>query len=213
MLAEEVDYVIGVDTHKDAHTAALVNAMGGVVAGVEVAASDSGYRRLLRLALVQAAGRRAWAVEGTGSYGAGLTSFLQRHGERVIEVERPRRPSRKPGKSDQLDALRAAREALAAKKLALPRKRGSREALRILLATREGALRARTQALCQLHALVVGAGNPSQSPPPPLYRRAGAPIFTAAPESWGLPRASDHEPGIALGGAASGDVAGRGGLL
>ena len=157
MLAEEVDYVIGVDTHKDAHTAALVNAMGGVVAGVEVAASDSGYRRLLRLALVQAAGRRAWAVEGTGSYGAGLTSFLQRHGERVIEVERPRRPSRKPGKSDQLDALRAAREALAAKKLALPRKRGSREALRILLATREGALRARTQALCQLHALVVGA--------------------------------------------------------
>ena len=112
MLAEEVDYVIGVDTHKDAHTAALVNAMGGVVAGVEVAASDSGYRRLLRLALVQAAGRRAWAVEGTGSYGAGLTSFLQRHGERVIEVERPRRPSRKPGKSDQLDALRAARESI-----------------------------------------------------------------------------------------------------
>jgi len=157
MLAEEVDYVIGVDTHKDAHTAALVNATGGVVSGVEVAASDSGYRRLLRLALVQAAGRRAWAVEGTGSYGAGLTSFLQRHGERVIEVERPRRPSRKPGKSDQLDALRAAREALAAEKLALPRKRGSREALRILLTTREGALRARTQALCQLHALVVGA--------------------------------------------------------
>jgi transposase len=50
MLAEEVDYVIGVDTHKDAHTAALVNATGGVVSGVEVVASDSGYRRLLRLA-------------------------------------------------------------------------------------------------------------------------------------------------------------------
>jgi hypothetical protein len=50
MLAEEVDYAIGVDTHKDAHTAALVNAAGGVVAGVEEAASDSGYRRLLRLA-------------------------------------------------------------------------------------------------------------------------------------------------------------------
>ncbi len=157
MLAEEVDYVIGVDTHKDSHTAALVNATGGVVSGVEVAASASGYRKLLRLALVQAAGRRAWAVEGTGSYGSGLTTFLQEHGERVMEVERPRRPSRKAGKSDPLDAIRAAREVLAEEKLAQPRRRGSREALRILLSTREGALRARTQALCQLHALVVGA--------------------------------------------------------
>jgi hypothetical protein len=182
MLAEEVDYVIGVDTHKDAHTAALVNATGGVVSGVEVAASDSGYRRLLRLALVQAAGRRAWAVEGTGSYGVGLTSFLQRHGERVIEVERPRRPSRKPGKSDQLDALRAAREALAAEKLALPRKRGSREALRILLTTREGALRARTQALCQLHALVVGA-RCGQDHPAPDRPGGGRTFASGRPES------------------------------
>jgi transposase len=157
VLGEEVDYVIGVDTHKDSHSAAVVNAAGGVVAGVEVAASDSGYRGLLRTARVRAAGRRAWAVEGTGSYGSGLCAFLLRHGERVLEIERPRRPSRKPGKSDQLDAIRAARAALAEDKLAKPRRRGGREALRILLSTRAGALKARTQALCQLHALVVGA--------------------------------------------------------
>lgn len=157
MLGEEVDYVIGVDTHKDSHSAAVVNATGGVEAGVEVAASVSGYRSLLRTARVRASGRRVWAVEGTGSYGSGLTAFLQGHGERVLEIERPRRPSRKPGKSDQLDAIRAAREALAQDKIAKPRRRGAREALRILLSTREGALKARTQALCQLHALVVGA--------------------------------------------------------
>ena len=96
-------------------------------------------------------------MEGTGSYGSGLATFLVQQREQVLEIERPRRPRQKPGKSDQLDAIAAAREALAGHKLAMPRRRGAREALRILLATREGALKARTQALCQLHALVVGA--------------------------------------------------------
>jgi transposase len=59
-------------------------------------------------------GRRCWAVEGAGSYGAGLAAFLQAHGERVVEVARPKRPARRTGaKSDALDAVRAAREALA----------------------------------------------------------------------------------------------------
>lgn len=157
VLAKDIDYVIGVDTHKNSHSAAVVNATGGVVSALDVTASEAGYRRLLALAIRQAVGRRAWAVEGTGSYGSGLAVFLAEHGERVLEIERPRRPRQKPGKSDQLDAISAAREALADDKLAAPRVRGAREALRILLTTREGALKARTQALCQLHALVVGA--------------------------------------------------------
>lgn len=157
MLANDIDYVIGVDTHKDSHSAAVVNATGGVISALEVTASEAGYRRLLALANRQAVGRRAWAVEGTGSYGSGLAVFLEEHGERVLEIERPRRPRQKPAKSDQLDAIAAAREALAVDKPVMPRVRGAREALRILLATREGALKARTQALCQLHALVVGA--------------------------------------------------------
>lgn len=157
MLANDIDYVIGVDTHKDSHSAAVLNATGGVITALEVTASGAGYRRLLALANRQAVGRRAWAVEGTGSYGSGLAVFLEGHGERVLEVERPRRPRQKSGKSDQLDAIAAAREALAAEKLAMPRLRGAREAIRILLTTREGALKARTQALSQLHALVVSA--------------------------------------------------------
>jgi len=157
MLVQEVDYVIGVDTHKESHSAAVVSATGGVIVGLEASACDSGYRTLLRHANTHAAGRRIWAVEGTGSYGSGLAVFLHEHGERVIEIERPRRPGRKKGKSDQLDAIRAARQALADDKQATPRNRGQREALRILLTTREGAMRARTAALCQLHALVVGA--------------------------------------------------------
>jgi transposase len=156
VLAKDIDYVIGVDTHKDSHSAALVNSTGGVITALDVTASEAGYRRLLALANRQAVGRRTWAVEGTGSYGSGLATFLVQQGEQVLEIERPRRPRQKPGNSDQLDAIAAAREALAEDKLAMPRRRGAREALRILLATREGALKARTQALCQLHALVVG---------------------------------------------------------
>jgi transposase len=69
---------------------------------------------LLVFGQAQVPGRRCWAVEGAGSYGAGLTAFLQARGERVVEIGRPKRPARRTGaKSDALDALRAAREALA----------------------------------------------------------------------------------------------------
>jgi transposase len=84
--------------------------------------------------------------------------FLLEHGEWVVEVERPTRSARRNGaKSDELDALRAAREALGRDHLAQPRCRGEREAVRVLLVTRRGALRARTRAINQLKALVVTA--------------------------------------------------------
>jgi hypothetical protein len=70
-------------------------------------------------------------VEGGCSYGAGLTDFLRAHGE-VVEVGRPKRPPRRSGaKSDALDAVRAAREALAQDHLGAPRRRGDRQALRL----------------------------------------------------------------------------------
>jgi transposase len=96
-------------------------------------------------------------VEGAGSYGAGLAAFLQARGERVVEVGRPKRPPRRSGaKSDALDAVRAAREALAHDHLTAPRRRGD-EALRVLLATRHSACRAKVGAINQLKALIVGA--------------------------------------------------------
>jgi transposase len=159
MLADEVDFVIGVDTHRDAHALAIVAAPTGGVVLVEpwLEASPPGYRRLLRLGQAHAPGVRAFAVEGTGSYGAGLARFLAEHGERVLEVERPARVRRERGKSDALDAVRAARALLGQDRLCQPRASGRRAALQALLCVREGALAARRAALCQLRALIVTA--------------------------------------------------------
>ncbi len=157
MLADGVEFVVGVDTHKQAHTAAMVDRLGGVGETVEFSADPAGYRSVL--SRVEAhGGVRVWGVEGTGSYGAGLTGFLQDCGERVVEVERPGRPARRNGaKSDAIDAIRAARQVLASKDLIEPRRGGEREAVRVLLATRNGAVVARTKALNGLQALVVTA--------------------------------------------------------
>jgi transposase len=112
MLGGQVEFVIGVDTHRDSHTAAVCDPTGAVLLHATVATTTTGHRQLLRLARRQAPGRRVWAVEGTGSFGAGLTSLLVAGGEVVVEVDRPKRPARRNGaKSDVLDAARAAREA------------------------------------------------------------------------------------------------------
>jgi len=156
MLADQLDYVVGVDTHRDAHALALIAASTGVVVlEVEVGADRRGYARALTLAFEHAPGGRLWAIEGSGSYGAGLARFLAEEGEQVVEVERPRRSERRQGKSDPIDALRAARTALGRTKRALPRAGGAREALRALGTTREGAVATRRAALNQLRALIV----------------------------------------------------------
>jgi transposase len=158
MLAELVDGVIGVDTHRDTLTAAAVTNLGGVLAQTTTSADAAGYQQLLDFADRHVVGRRLWAVEGAGSFGAGLTVALQQCGERVVEVGRPKRPASRSGaKSDALDAVRAAREALGQARPAIPRRRGEREALRALLSTRRSATTARVAAIGQLKALIVGA--------------------------------------------------------
>ena len=111
-LAGQVDGVIGVDTHRDTLTAAALSGVGGVLGQLVVTADAAGYQRLLDFACAQIPGRRCYAVEGAGSYGAGLTRLLVDRGEWVVEADRPKRPARRGGKSDALDAVRAAREAL-----------------------------------------------------------------------------------------------------
>ena len=77
MVADELDYVIGVDTHLDEHTLAIIAApSGALVARHSIQASARGYAAALRFAADQANGARVWAIEGTGSYGAGLARFL-----------------------------------------------------------------------------------------------------------------------------------------
>jgi transposase len=159
MLADETEFVIGVDTHRDRHALAVLHsATGAVIATLEVSADRQGYQQALRCAAQQAAGRRAWAVEGTGSYGAGLTRALQQRGERVLEVDRPaRRARRSRPKDDQLDAVAAARAALGRMALPAPRASATARALQQLVTTREGAVEGRTAAINQLRALLLGA--------------------------------------------------------
>ncbi|WP_344428576.1 IS110 family transposase, partial [Pseudonocardia ailaonensis] len=157
-LAEIVDIVIGVDTHTDTHTAAAVIATTGVlVATVTVSADADGYGELVEFADTHA-GLRAWAIEGTGGYGAGLARHLADADELVVELDRPGRPPRRGGrKSDPLDAARGAREALSRTRLAQPKTGQQRAALQNLLTVRRGAVEAGADAQRQLRALVVTA--------------------------------------------------------
>lgn len=171
MLAGHVDAVIGVDTHRDHHTVAVVDPTGGVVATIELATDAFGYRRMLTFAVQHGPGRRIWAIEGTGSYGSGLTTFLLERGEWVAEIDRPARRARRDGaKTDTIDAVRAAREALSREHLAQPRRRGDREAMRVLLTTRAGtSSRARRRS---------ANSRPSSSAPP---RDSASSCATAPP--------------------------------
>jgi transposase len=119
MLADELDYVIGVDPHRDAHAFAVVHVRSG---GVVFEARRSG------------------------------------------------------GKTDALDAIRAARSVLAQQRPAAPRASGEREALRALIAAREGAVNAKRAGLCQLRDLLVTAPEPLRG-----ELRGADPVSTAAP--------------------------------
>jgi hypothetical protein len=122
MLADEDEVVIGVGTHRDAHSlGALVAPTGAVIYESRLAADADGHRQALQQVAAHVPGRRAWALEGSGAYGAGLVRFLLARSERVIEIDRPeRRAERTQARSDPLDAVRAARTAMARAKLASP---------------------------------------------------------------------------------------------
>jgi transposase len=121
-LREVVDVVIGVDTHVHTHSAAVLDtATGGVLDELTVEATAEGYAELVQFANNHPM-LRAWAIEGTGGHGAGLSRHLLESSEIVIELDRPKRAARRNGaKSDPLDAIRAAREAMARPRLGTPR--------------------------------------------------------------------------------------------
>jgi transposase len=148
----------GVDTHLDVHVAAALDEHGGLLGTASFATTPAGYRELVEwfaslgaLVLV--------GVEGTGSYGTGLTRYLQGLGIAVVEVDRPNRQRRRrAGKSDTQDAISAARAAFAGDALGAPKHRvGNVEAIRVLRLARSSAKRDRTRALNQMRALVTTA--------------------------------------------------------
>lgn len=149
---------VGVDTHGEIHVAAAVDQVGRILGTLEVAAEERGYRELVRFAERLGAVER-FGIEGTGAYGAGLARYVTARGHTVVEVDRPdRRARRANGKSDPIDAEAAARAALAGSARGTPKARNGRvEMIRVLRVARRSAIRARTQAMNQLHALVITA--------------------------------------------------------
>jgi transposase len=146
----------GVDTHADTHHAAVLLLNGGRLADAQFPATAAGYAHLLDW--LRGFGRlHAVGVEGTGSYGAGLTRHLHAAGVRVVEVNRPdRRQRRLAGKSDPLDAYAAAEAVLAGRATALPKLgTGIVAAIRALHGTRAGAVKARAATLNELRALLI----------------------------------------------------------
>ena len=171
MLADQLDYIVGVDPHRDTHALAIVEVVSGaVVFEATVLANNGGYAEALRLVEEGAPGRRAFAIEGTGSYGLGLTRFLTARSEQVLEVGRLKRERRSGGKTDALDAVRAARSVLACERPSTPRSGGERQALQALVAAREGAVNAKRAGLCQLRDLLITTPEPLRSELRPLTR-------------------------------------------
>ncbi len=149
----------GVDTHADIHVAAAVcSTSHQLLGGATFDTTPAGYVKLLAwlmsFGLLDAVG-----IEGTGTYGAGLARFLTAEGVPLIEVDRPDRAARRlHGKSDTIDAEAAARAVLSGRATGIPKTRdGIIEAIRVLQVVYRSAVRDRTAAINQFHAVVISA--------------------------------------------------------
>jgi len=151
--------VVGVDTHLDTHTAALCDARGRALAQLQVPADPGGYTAVVAWARAAAAGSELrWAVEGTRHYGLGLARHLASAGEQVEEIYAGKHVGkRRHGKSDAIDAVRAARELLARPNPAQMRADGDREALRLLMCDRDNAVQSCKTARTLLTSIIVTA--------------------------------------------------------
>jgi transposase len=145
----------GVDTHKDFHVAAVLNAIGGLLGVKTFPSTLDGYEQLL--CWMQSFGEiNRVGVEGTGSWGAGLNRFFFDNGIVVVEVNRPNRQMRRrKGKSDAADAQAAARAVLSGEATATPKSNdGAVAAMRVIKIALNSALQSRTQAANQIRSII-----------------------------------------------------------
>jgi hypothetical protein len=157
--AGDVDLIAGAGTHRDTHTAAVCDGRGRVLSQLKVPATPDGYGELLAWARATAAGRRlVQAVEGTRHYGLGLARHLAAAGQQVAGTgSTPHAGKRRAGKSDPIDAVRAARELLARPRPGQMRADGDREALRLLMIDRDNAVQSGKTARTVLTSVIVTA--------------------------------------------------------
>ena len=150
----------GVDTHADSHWLCVLDWRGRKVLSRQFPADAAGYEALA--GAIAAAGEPACiAMEGTSSYGAGLTRHLASLGMPVREALSPARMQRRrpgQGKCDEADAERAARAAMSGSKLGTPKSQdGWVDGVRCMLAARSGAVKARTSAINTARSLLTTA--------------------------------------------------------
>jgi transposase len=153
-----IEVIAGIDTHTDAHQAAVIDTIGRHLATEAFPTTPAGYRDLLTW--LRSHGQViAVGMEGTGSFGAELARYLRAHHLTVIEVDRPdRRARRAAGKSDPVDAYAAATAVLAGRAAGTPKDRdGVVEAIRALRVVRASAVKARTQTINQIRSLIITA--------------------------------------------------------
>src|SRR5512133_242381 len=163
MLAELIDAVVGVDTHRDTHEVELALPTGTPIGIRKISNDNSGFAELLAWIVDHSPGPRVVvSIEGTRSFGVGLARAVAAAGLTVIECEQPNRKARRgKGKSDPIDAHLAvlAARRLDADRLPVPRADGDREALRILLGTRHELTVVTTAQTNRLRALLLGGGD------------------------------------------------------
>jgi transposase len=152
------EVILSIDTHLDTHVGVIIDYRGKWLGTLSIATNPAGYRELLSWAQSFGQLRRA-GIEGTGTYGAGIAQFLHTDGVEVWEINRPDRSQRRfQGKSDPTDAESAARTVLSGKAQAIPKlQKGAAEAMRTISVARRSAVKARTQAINQLRALLISA--------------------------------------------------------
>ena len=202
MLAEVVDAVIGIDTHRDNHEVEIADPAGKPIAMMRIGNDSAGFARLLAaIAQVAPGPRVAVSIEGSRSYGIGLARALAGAGLLVIECEQPGRKQRRgKGKSDPIDAHLAVLAALRldASRLPVPRADGDREALRILLVARQEITGACTAQAGRLRALLLAgddtdrraARTPCPAGPLPRSPAVTCPLMPAASRPSARPRSA-----------------------
>jgi transposase len=164
--------IIGVDTHKHVHVAVAIDLLGVRLGTCSATADRAGYAELMAWARTLGA-VEAFGIEGTGSYGVGLASFVRRHAVRVVEVSHcDRRKRRNNGKSDTIDAETAARSVLAGIATAVPKTAdGASEMVRQIKIARDTAVKGRSAAIIALKTLLVNAPSDLREALEPLTDR------------------------------------------
>ena len=153
--ADHPDVVIGVDTHKGVHLAVALAPNGGRLGECSIPVNRQGYSDLQAWALKHGS-KPVFAIEGTGSYGAGLCRDPMASGFPVREINRPDRSSRRRvGKDDAIDAEPAARAFIAGTATIAPK--GGHylvEMIRLRKGNKDSGTSGRTRAINQVKAIL-----------------------------------------------------------